>query len=77
MRVGHSSIARDDSDADAQAPRARRCKIAAAGRPVREAVTPADDTRGSIRQRKQLAAVYTERALRGATERAGRKDLLP
>ena len=51
--------------------------IAAAGRAVREAVTPIDDMRGSIRQRKQLAAVYAERTLRGATERAGRKDLLP
>jgi xanthine dehydrogenase FAD-binding subunit len=45
--------------------------IAAAGDAASEAATPIDDMRGSIRQRKHLAKVLTERTLRKAAERAG------
>jgi CO/xanthine dehydrogenase FAD-binding subunit len=45
--------------------------IAAAGDAASEAATPIDDMRGSIRQRKHLAKVLTERTLRVAAERAG------
>ncbi len=45
--------------------------IDAAGSAARDAATPIDDMRGSIRQRKHLAKVLTERTLRAAGERAG------
>ena len=44
--------------------------IAAAAAASRAAATPIDDMRGSVKQRKHLAAVYTERTVRGAAERA-------
>ena len=46
--------------------------IAAAAAAAREATSPIDDMRGTITQRRHLAAVLTERTLRGAAERAGR-----
>jgi carbon-monoxide dehydrogenase medium subunit len=46
--------------------------IAAAAAAAREATSPIDDMRGTIKQRRHLAAVLTERTLRGAAERAGR-----
>ena len=46
--------------------------IAAAATAAREATSPIDDMRGTIKQRRHLAAVLTERTLRGAAERAGR-----
>ena len=44
--------------------------IAAAAAAAREAATPIDDMRGSVKQRKHLSAVLTERTLRTAWERA-------
>ncbi len=44
--------------------------IAAAAAAAREAATPIDDMRGSIKQRKHLAGVLTEHVLRKAAERA-------
>ena len=44
--------------------------IAAAAAASRAAATPIDDMRGSVKQRKHLAAVFTERTLRAAAERA-------
>ena len=44
--------------------------IAAAGDAAKAAATPIDDMRGSIKQRKHLAKVLTERTLRSAIERA-------
>ena len=46
--------------------------IAAAAAAAKEAASPIDDMRGSIKQRKHLASVLTERTIRGAAERAGR-----
>jgi carbon-monoxide dehydrogenase medium subunit len=46
--------------------------IAAAAAAAREATSPIDDMRGTIRQRRHLAAVLTERTVRGAAGRAGR-----
>ena len=43
--------------------------IAAAAAASRAAAQPIDDMRGSIKQRKHLAAVLTERTIRGAAER--------
>ena len=45
--------------------------IDAAGNAARDAATPIDDMRGSVRQRKHLSKVLTERTLRAAAERAG------
>jgi carbon-monoxide dehydrogenase medium subunit len=45
--------------------------IAAAGDAASEAATPIDDMRGSVRQRKHLSKVLTERTVRLAAERAG------
>ena len=45
--------------------------IAAAAAAAKAAARPIDDMRGSIKQRKHLAAVLTERTIRGAAERAG------
>ncbi|MSQ42004.1 MAG: xanthine dehydrogenase family protein subunit M [Dehalococcoidia bacterium] len=44
--------------------------IAAAAAAARSAATPIADMRGSIKQRKHLVGVFTERTLRGAAERA-------
>lgn len=44
--------------------------IAAAGDAAKAAATPIDDMRGSIKQRKHLSKVLTERTLRSAIERA-------
>jgi CO/xanthine dehydrogenase FAD-binding subunit len=44
--------------------------IAAAAAASKAAARPIDDMRGSIKQRKHLAAVFTERTIRGAAERA-------
>lgn len=44
--------------------------IAAAAAAAEDAATPIDDMRGSIRQRKHLARVLTERVIRTAAERA-------
>lgn len=44
--------------------------IAAAAAASRAAANPIDDMRGSIRQRRHLAGVLTERTIRGAAERA-------
>ncbi len=44
--------------------------IAAAAAASRAAARPIDDMRGSIKQRKHLAGVLTERTIRGAAERA-------
>ncbi len=44
--------------------------IAAAANAARDAATPIDDMRGSIRQRKHLAYVLTERTIRDAARRA-------
>lgn len=44
--------------------------IAAAANASREMATPIDDMRGSIRQRKHLAYVLTERTIRDAARRA-------
>ena len=44
--------------------------IAAAAAAARDAATPIDDMRGSIKQRKHLSAVLTERTIRRAAERA-------
>lgn len=44
--------------------------IAAAAAAAREAATPIDDMRGSVKQRKHLSAVLAERTLRTAWERA-------
>ncbi len=44
--------------------------IAAAGEAAKATATPIDDMRGSIKQRKHLAKVLTERTLRRAAERA-------
>ncbi len=44
--------------------------IAAAAAAAKAAATPIDDMRGSIKQRKHLSAVLTERTIRGAAERA-------
>jgi len=44
--------------------------IAAAGDAAKDAARPIDDMRGSIKQRKHLAKVLTERTLRLAVERA-------
>ena len=44
--------------------------IAAAGRAAKDAARPIDDMRGSIKQRKHLAGVLTERMIRKAAERA-------
>lgn len=43
--------------------------IAAAANAARDAATPIDDMRGSIRQRKHLAYVLTERTIRDAVHR--------
>jgi carbon-monoxide dehydrogenase medium subunit len=44
--------------------------VAAAAAASRAAARPIDDMRGSIKQRKHLAAVLTERVLNAAAERA-------
>jgi carbon-monoxide dehydrogenase medium subunit len=44
--------------------------IAAAGDAAKAAATPIDDMRGSVKQRKHLSKVLTERTLRRAIERA-------
>ena len=44
--------------------------VAAAAAASRAAATPIDDMRGSVKQRKHLSAVFTERTLRSAAERA-------
>ena len=44
--------------------------ITAAAAAAKAAARPIDDMRGSIKQRKHLAAVLTERTIRGAAERA-------
>ncbi|MEX2446535.1 MAG: xanthine dehydrogenase family protein subunit M [Dehalococcoidia bacterium] len=44
--------------------------IAAAGEASKAAATPIDDMRGSVKQRKHLAAVLTERTIRRAVEMA-------
>ena len=44
--------------------------IAAAAAAAREAATPIDDMRGSIKQRKHLSAVLTQRVIVGAANRA-------
>jgi xanthine dehydrogenase FAD-binding subunit len=44
--------------------------IAAAGEAAKAAATPISDMRGTIRQRKHLSAVLTERVIRRAVERA-------
>ena len=44
--------------------------IAAAANAARDAAKPIDDMRGSIRQRKQLSYVLTERTIRDAVHRA-------
>lgn len=44
--------------------------IAAAAAAARDAATPIDDMRGTIKQRKHLSAVLTERTLRQAAQRA-------
>ena len=44
--------------------------IAAAANAARDAATPIDDMRGSVRQRKHLSYVLTERTIRGAARRA-------
>ncbi|MGE0229498.1 MAG: xanthine dehydrogenase family protein subunit M [Dehalococcoidia bacterium] len=44
--------------------------IAAAANASRDAATPIDDMRGSVRQRKHLAYVLTERTIRDAARRA-------
>lgn len=44
--------------------------IAAAANASRDAATPIDDMRGSVRQRKHLAYVLTERTIRDAVRRA-------
>jgi carbon-monoxide dehydrogenase medium subunit len=44
--------------------------IAAAANAARDAARPIDDMRGSIRQRKQLSYVLTERTIRDAVHRA-------
>ena len=49
--------------------------IAAAAEASREAATPIDDMRGSIRQRKHLAAVLTKRTLEQAGARARGEDI--
>ena len=49
--------------------------IAAAAAAAREAATPIDDMRGSIRQRKHLAAVLTRRTLEQAGARARGEDI--
>ena len=48
--------------------------IAAAAAAAREAATPIDDMRGSIKQRKHLSAVLTERVILGAANRARGMD---
>ncbi len=45
--------------------------IAQAAASAKDAVSPIDDMRGSVKQRRHLAAVLTERTIRGAAERAG------
>jgi carbon-monoxide dehydrogenase medium subunit len=42
--------------------------ITAAGEAAKEAAKPIDDMRGSIKQRKHLSAVLTERVIRRAAE---------
>ena len=44
--------------------------IAAAGAAAKEAATPIDDMRGTVRQRKHLADVLVQRVVRAAAERA-------
>jgi carbon-monoxide dehydrogenase medium subunit len=44
--------------------------IDAAANAARDAATPIDDMRGSIRQRKHLSYVLTERTIRDAARRA-------
>ena len=44
--------------------------IAAAAAAARDAATPIDDMRGSVRQRKHLSGVLTERTIRDAARRA-------
>jgi carbon-monoxide dehydrogenase medium subunit len=44
--------------------------IAAAAAAAREAATPIDDMRGSIKQRKHLVGVLTQRVIAGAANRA-------
>lgn len=44
--------------------------IAAAAAAAREAATPIDDMRGSIKQRKHLSGVLTQRVIAGAANRA-------
>ena len=44
--------------------------IAAAGAAAKEAATPIDDMRGTVRQRKHLADVLVQRVIRAAAERA-------
>ncbi len=48
--------------------------IAAAAAAARDAATPIDDMRGSIKQRKHLAGVLTERVILGAANRARGMD---
>ena len=45
--------------------------IAAAAAAAKAAASPIDDMRGSIKQRKHLSAVFTDRTIRIAAERAG------
>ncbi|MDA0301744.1 MAG: xanthine dehydrogenase family protein subunit M [Chloroflexi bacterium] len=44
--------------------------IAAAGQAAKDTATPIDDMRGSVKQRKHLSDVLTQRAIRAAAERA-------
>jgi xanthine dehydrogenase FAD-binding subunit len=46
--------------------------IAAAGQAAKDAATPIDDMRGTIKQRKHLSDVLVQRMIRKAAERAGR-----
>ena len=50
--------------------------IAAAAAAARDAVRPIDDMRGSIRQRRHLAGVLTERTLRDAARRARGEEVV-
>jgi carbon-monoxide dehydrogenase medium subunit len=45
--------------------------ISAAGDAARDAATPINDMRGTIKQRKHLSKVLVERMVREAAERAG------
>jgi xanthine dehydrogenase FAD-binding subunit len=44
--------------------------IAAAGQAAKDTATPIDDMRGSVKQRKHLSDVLTQRTIRAAAERA-------